>query len=91
MKRMKIPAILFVLALLLLGSVPAGALDAFPPGPRETAQLGPGDGRGDTDPDDFPIIAGRNQSSFFDTLVTNAKSGGSYARMMLRTWGILPY
>ncbi|MFH1279670.1 MAG: hypothetical protein ABIK65_14980 [Candidatus Eisenbacteria bacterium] len=84
-----IPA-LFAIALLLLGSVPAGAWDQYPPGPGLTGQIDP-DGHGETDPDDFPIIVGTQPSTVLDALLDRARDGGSYARLVLKVWGVLPY
>lgn len=82
--------VLFVATLLLLGSVPAGAWEEYPPGPRFTGQIDPGGGHGETDPDDFPIIVGTQPSSILDDLLAKARGGGRYARLILSVWGVLP-
>ena len=64
MKRNTATAVLIALALLFLVSVPAGAWEEFPPGPRQVGEIDPEGGKGDTDPDDFPTKPRRLRSRF---------------------------
>ncbi len=91
MTRLTAMAILFALAFLLFGSTLVLAWEENPPGPISTATFDPGGGgRGDTDPDDFPIHAGSEPTGIFDQWMADGRSIGPMMRLILVTLGRLP-
>lgn len=92
MTRLTAIAILFAFASLLLGSTLVLAWDENSPRPQPAPEHDPGigGGRGDTDPDDFPIQPGSLPTGLFDQWMADGKSIGPIMRTILVAMGRMP-
>ncbi|MFH1680238.1 MAG: hypothetical protein ABIH26_06285 [Candidatus Eisenbacteria bacterium] len=76
------------LVLLLLGAGTAPARVVYQPGPGPQPEFDPGGS--DTDPDDFPFLAGRGRTAELDPFAGETGSAKTFLRVLFLAAGVLP-